>query len=199
VDGLPRLDVKWRDPQGNLAECKPNPCYVQATRDSWLSDSCLGCSVSYTYSGNGLTIAETWDFYIAGQQRSPGTYTAVISQCTYILPVNPTVCVTWQELFRTNFFISGNPATKTISGNAGISAATMNYVDGTAKTSTADGTGNYTITIPTGWSGTVIPSKPGYIFQPANRSFNNVQADQTEQNFSATVVVGLIYLPLVIR
>ena len=42
------------------------------------------------------------------------------------------------------------PSTVTITGNAGVGGATLSYVDGTPKTVTSDGSGNYTITVPSG-------------------------------------------------
>jgi S-layer family protein len=70
----------------------------------------------------------------------------------------------------------------TISGNAGVADATLNYTGGST---TADGSGNYSFKVPTGWSGTVTPSKGGYVFSPANKTYSNVVADQTEQNYTA--------------
>lgn len=82
--------------------------------------------------------------------------------------------------------------TYVISGNAGVAGATMSYVDGTPKTVTADGSGNYSITVPSGWSGTVTPSKASYSFSPANRSYSNVTANQTAQNYTATYITYTI-------
>ncbi|MBK9924363.1 MAG: hypothetical protein IPP66_03645 [Anaerolineales bacterium] len=73
-----------------------------------------------------------------------------------------------------------------ISGNAGAPGVTLSYVDGTAKTVVSQGDGSYTITVPSGWSGTVTPSKAGYIFSPLNRSYSNVTTNQTAQNYIAT-------------
>ncbi|MBK9924361.1 MAG: M4 family metallopeptidase [Anaerolineales bacterium] len=74
----------------------------------------------------------------------------------------------------------------TISGNAGAPGVTLSYVDGTAKTVVSQGDGSYTITVPSGWSGTVTPSKAGYFFSPLNRSYSNVTTNQTAQNYIAT-------------
>jgi parallel beta-helix repeat protein len=80
----------------------------------------------------------------------------------------------------------------TISGNAGIAGATLSYTDGTSKTVTADGTGLYTFQVPTDWSGTVTPSKDGYIFSPASMTYANVLADQATQNYTAAIVTFII-------
>jgi len=43
---------------------------------------------------------------------------------------------------------------------------------------------NYEITVPEGWSGTVTPTKAGYIMTPANREYTNVEADFENQNYA---------------
>ena len=71
----------------------------------------------------------------------------------------------------------------TISGNAGVAGATLNYTGGSTS---ADGSGNYAFNVPPGWSGTVTPSKADYVFSPTNRTYTNVVANQTAQNYTAT-------------
>ena len=85
---------------------------------------------------------------------------------------------------NTNFFLddvslTGCPA---ISGNAGVAGATINYTGGST---TANGSGNYTFDVPPGWSGTVTPSRQCYNFTPANRSYNNIRANQPGQDYTA--------------
>jgi hypothetical protein len=74
----------------------------------------------------------------------------------------------------------------TISGNAGTAGATLGYTDGILKTVTADANGDYLFPVPYGWSGAVTPSKTGYTFAPASKSYDNVVANQTAQNYVAT-------------
>ncbi len=75
---------------------------------------------------------------------------------------------------------------QTISGNAGVPGAALNYLDGSLKSVTADGSGNYAITVPYYWSGTVTPSLSGYTFTPSLQSYTNVITDQTGQDYLAT-------------
>ena len=75
---------------------------------------------------------------------------------------------------------------RVISGNAGVSGATLSYNNGGAKSALADVNGDYIFTVSNNWSGTVTPSKTGYIFTPASRSYANLQADQSVQNYSVT-------------
>jgi hypothetical protein len=75
-----------------------------------------------------------------------------------------------------------------ISGNAGVAGATLNYTGGST---TADGSGNYSFDVKSGWSGTVTPSKSGYRFSPVNKTYSNVFADQTAQNYTAIILYSI--------
>ena len=86
----------------------------------------------------------------------------------------------------------------TITGNAGVAGATMHYTDGIPMTAQADSLGNYSIVISYNWTGTVIPSKGGYSFTPASRTYTNQVTDANAQNFTA-VAAHQIWLPLVAR
>jgi exo-beta-1,3-glucanase (GH17 family) len=75
----------------------------------------------------------------------------------------------------------------TITGNTGVAGVTLTYTDGTPQFVTADGNGNYSLSVSSVWSGTVTPHKIGYSFTPANRSYTNVLSNQTGQNYTAAV------------
>jgi hypothetical protein len=77
-------------------------------------------------------------------------------------------------------------------GNAGLAGTTLNYTDGTPKTVTADSNGEYSIIVPAGWNGTVTPSKPGFAFNPANKSYSNVLSNQIAQDYTATAITYTI-------
>lgn len=74
----------------------------------------------------------------------------------------------------------------TISGNAGITGASLAYTDGTPKTATADGLGDYTFDVSSPWTGTVTPSLAGYTFSPTSLSYTAISTNQTAQNFTVT-------------
>jgi len=76
--------------------------------------------------------------------------------------------------------------TFTISGNAGAPEVILSYTDGVVKNVTADSTGQYSITVPAGWSGTVTPHKGSYAFNPTEVTYTNVLANLTGQNYVAT-------------
>ena len=89
----------------------------------------------------------------------------------------------------------------TISGNAEIEGVTLSYTDGTLKTATAGVDGDYSFSVPSGWSGTVTPFLANYIFSPNNKPYTNVLADQTDQNYTATDISSWhkLFLPLIRR
>jgi peptidoglycan/xylan/chitin deacetylase (PgdA/CDA1 family) len=71
----------------------------------------------------------------------------------------------------------------TISGNVGIGGAILNYAGGNPIV--ADASGNYTISVRSGSSGTVTPSKLGSAFTPSSRTYSNVSGNLTGQNYTA--------------
>ncbi|NPV42289.1 MAG: tandem-95 repeat protein [Anaerolineae bacterium] len=71
----------------------------------------------------------------------------------------------------------------TISGNAGADGVTLTYTGGSTTSGTS---GDYTFEVSYGWSGTVTPSLSGYIFTPASRSYSNLTADASSEDYLAT-------------
>jgi len=76
----------------------------------------------------------------------------------------------------------------TISGNAERPDVLITYT-GTGSnpsgSTTGDGAGNYSFSVPSGWSGTVVPSKGVFTFLPVNRSYTNIATNQTNQDYDA--------------
>jgi hypothetical protein len=91
--------------------------------------------------------------------------------------------------FRT---ISGYVRTST---GTGISNVVMN---GMPHIPATDANGYYSDQVINGWSGTITPSKAGYVFSPTSRTYSNIQGDQTDQNYTATLNYQ-IYLPMIIH
>jgi RHS repeat-associated protein len=59
-------------------------------------------------------------------------------------------------------------------------AATNGAVCGSSTAS-----GQYTCSVPPGWSGSITPQLSGYVFTPSSRSYSNVTVAQTAQNYTA--------------
>lgn len=69
----------------------------------------------------------------------------------------------------------------TISGTVGVSGVKVS-ADNNGGSCTTDATGNYSITVPYGWSGTVTPMKEGYIFDPPFTNYTEVKSNIVEGN-----------------
>jgi len=54
---------------------------------------------------------------------------------------------------------------------------------------TTDAAGQYSISVESGWNGTLTPLKAGYLFVPTNRSFSNVVSTATDQDFAGEIIV----------
>jgi hypothetical protein len=74
------------------------------------------------------------------------------------------------------------------SGASGLSGVVMTGLPGNPST---DGSGAYTATVGTGWSGTVWPVKSGYTFTPTCRSYASLSSSQTSQDYDG--VAGPAY------
>lgn len=78
-------------------------------------------------------------------------------------------------------------------GGAGVGDVVLDGLPDDPKT---DGEGYYLASVPLGWSGTVTPTKAGYTFDPENREYSNVTADQPDQNYVATTAGMLTVTPV---
>jgi hypothetical protein len=72
-----------------------------------------------------------------------------------------------------------------ISGNAGVGGAALSYTDGVTKTAVSNADGTYAIAVSYSWSGTITAAHPGYTFVPADRTYTNVTADLTGEDYAA--------------
>ncbi len=81
---------------------------------------------------------------------------------------------------RQNRTISGYA--RTSSGNA-FSGVTVTFDNG-GGTDTTNSSGYYSREVRYGWSGTVTPAREGYSFVPVSRSYNNVTANQSNQDYT---------------
>ncbi|MCX6580631.1 MAG: Ig-like domain-containing protein [Candidatus Aminicenantes bacterium] len=72
-------------------------------------------------------------------------------------------------------------------GGKGLAGATLTFSN-QGGTTAADDDGNYSQAISSGWTGTVTPSLPNYVFTPTSRSYTNVTAAQQGQDYSAAAI-----------
>ncbi|MBN1360257.1 MAG: hypothetical protein JW993_06685 [Sedimentisphaerales bacterium] len=77
----------------------------------------------------------------------------------------------------------------TITGSVGLPNVTMQGLPGAPQT---DENGVYTAQVDYDWSGTVIPTRSGYTFEPTQIKYDKVKANQTEQDYVATLLTYTI-------
>ena len=82
-------------------------------------------------------------------------------------------------------------AGRVTSGGAGLANVTLTFSNG-GGTAATDVNGNYAQAVSYNWSGTVTPSRAGYIFDPAERSYSNVTADVSGENYTAVAITPVI-------
>ncbi len=156
----------WQVRATDCDSCTPKPWTYANSDTPWKFTTAVGAQV--TILGNAGTGTIT---------PSKIGYTFFPTSASF---TNVTAAQTIQNFMATAIY--------TISGNTGLAGVTLSYTNGTPLTVTSDASGNYSIAVPAGWSGTVTPSKPSYTFAPANRTYTSVTANQTAQNYVATLI-----------
>jgi hypothetical protein len=141
-----------------------------------------GATLSYTDGvARTVTSNSTGGYSLAVSYNWSGTVTPSRVGFTFN-PVNIAYTNVTTNLIGQNY--TATRIRFTISGNAGAAGAVMKYLDGVAKSVTADATGNYSISVPYNWSGTITPTKAGAYFTPVNMVYTGVKANFVNQNYS---------------
>ncbi len=151
---------------GNVGVAGVTISYIDGTAKTAISDVDGNYSLTVSYNWSGAVTVSKVGYNFTPSSR---TYTSVIAD----------------QSAQGN---TATPITPTISGNVGVSGATISYSDGTSKTATSDTSGNYSFSVSYNWSGTVTVSKIGYTFTPLSRAYTNVIADQPVQNYTAAAI-----------
>jgi Putative binding domain, N-terminal/Secretion system C-terminal sorting domain/Viral BACON domain len=121
--------------------------------------------VSHGWSGTITPTLEGYSF-----TPSSTTYTNVTADQV----VNYTA--TWNT-----YTIAG---TVSLSGGGALSGISMSGLPGDPVT---DSNGDYSASVDHGWSGTVTPNLEGYTFDPVSRSYADVDADHSGEDYTATI------------
>jgi len=156
---------------------------------------------------------QDFDFEDAGEtisvsgDPSGGEYTATITppataatgdtrmriRITWDEPATPCGPHDWGEVEDYTITVESPPPPPiTISGY--VKKADASAVSGvllsasTGQTDTSDASGYYELEFIPPWSGTITPTKTNYRFTPINRTYTNVSADISNQNFTAKPV-----------
>lgn len=82
---------------------------------------------------------------------------------------------------------TGQKTTYTISGSAGIAGVAMR---GLPSGPITDQNGHYSVMVESGWQGSVVPEKKGYVFTPAKRIYTNVTNNLANQDYVPSEVPG---------
>jgi len=69
-------------------------------------------------------------------------------------------------------------------GSTGLSGVTMTGLPGNPVT---DSSGSYSVDLEDGWTGTVVPKKTNYIFDPTHRDYQDIRSAQINQDYAATL------------
>jgi len=88
-------------------------------------------------------------------------------------------CITYQPSGQP-LYIQGHVRTPDGQGLAGV------LLQGLPSAPQTSSTGAYSDLVYSGWSGTVIPSKSGYVFSPSSRTYSHLLANQLNQDFTAS-------------
>ncbi|MBK1631891.1 hypothetical protein CKO31_14330 [Thiohalocapsa halophila] len=80
-----------------------------------------------------------------------------------------------------------------ITADSALANLNMVASDG-ANCAVADDNGSYSCTVPQGWSGNVWPSATGYSFEPASRSYTDVQADLVAEDYAAIAMDDTVWI-----
>jgi len=112
----------------------------------------------------------------------PPQLTAAVPQSTYISP--QLTIATPNLLCEARPTISGFVKTE---GGIELEGVTITFSD-EEGTATTGSDGGYSHLVSFGWSGTATPSKTGHIFSPSSITYTSLTSDQTDQDYTATVV-----------
>ncbi|MEO7839819.1 MAG: VCBS repeat-containing protein, partial [Anaerolineales bacterium] len=142
-----------------------------------------GAILNYTDGSSKVAIADgSGDYFFKVSEGWIGMVTASKAGFTFT-PDNRVYSSVSSDIAGEDYV--ADPITFVISGNAGMSGATLSFYDGTAKTTTADDSGNYSLIVSYNWNGMITPSKPGYVFTPSSRSYTNVLSNISGENYTA--------------
>jgi len=130
--------------------------------------------------GSDATVQETSSFAL---------YTNIPAQLTGAQPQSAEIS-THETSATSNLLCEAQPTisgTVKTEGGIGLEAVTITFSDEEGS-ATTDSDGSYSHSVSYGWSGTATPSKTGYIFSPSSRTYASLTSDQTDQDYTATVV-----------
>jgi pimeloyl-ACP methyl ester carboxylesterase len=181
---------------GNVGAAGVTLSYTDGTPKSATSDSSgnYSLNVSDSWSGTvtpalaGYTFTPANKNYFYMTEDRVGEDYVAVQLATPTPTITPTPTKTLTPTPTATMSPTPTYFPVTISGNAGIAGAILRYDENGPKFVTADGSGQYSFSVQYSWSGVVVPVKTGYTFAPVSTSYNNLQANQTNQDYTAAPV-----------
>ena len=153
---------------------------------------------------NGATVQTAADgTYKFTNLTAGGNYTVTPSKLGYTftpankaftnLAANQTVNFAATAVnFDIEGIIGGGAAGLTDGVTAGLSGVTVKLTGSQTKTATTDVNGKYKFAaLPAGGNYTVTPTKTGYSFTPASRTFTNLSGNQTTAGFTSAAIYSI--------
>ena len=141
----------------------------------YYTDGTAKSAVANEYGDYAVTVSGGWS----------GTITPELLGYAFT-PANIELTNVTSDQFNQDF-TTNTVAVYSISGNAGVANAILKYNNGLIKYDTADGSGDYSILVAEGWTGSVVPELTGYTFAPDSNTYTSIAGNQTDQNYTATI------------
>ncbi len=174
---------------------KPSSQTYTQVKNNRTNQNYVASVLTFTISGS----AGTDGVVMKGLPGNPvtngtGTYNAVITYSwtgtvkpekegyTFDPPERPYNNVSGAQ---TNQSYIATPLKYVISGTASMAGVVMK---GLPNDPVTDASGNYSVVVNHGWTGTVRPMVNGYTFDPPSKTYPKVTGDQLDQNYSAELI-----------
>ena len=92
---------------------------------------------------------------------------------------------------RDTVTVSGNVRERVLLNYFGVEGVTITFSGGEG-TATTNAAGNYSKEVPVGWTGSVVPSKNGYTFDPTSVQVAGITEDMSDTDFAASKLIRTI-------
>lgn len=190
-------NVEQRDPEAVAANSNQDANTISTntttyTDGAWVIDV-AGCSSSGTLTATAEDMVRRWHETSASASAAAGTKpvdpaqetniswsfsdtnSAIAHSLVAFAPVKPKPIISGYVLEQNNTPVDGVLISPDPNGDSVLT----------------DHNGRYEVSVPYGWSGTVIPTKAEYDFKPLKRTYSNVIANQWHRNYKDISVYDL--------
>ncbi len=166
-------------PTATISNLTPGPGIGTITVASDLS----GTQTFYLYNNSGILIEQ--QTVVDDDDGTPNNCTFTgIPDGTYKAKVNKISCMSNYSETET---LTNTVSNVTISGY--VMTVGGNPISGVIITgqTTSDSSGYYEVSVNSGWTGTIQPTDPNYVFSPSSRHYMNVTSNISNQDFTGEI------------